>query len=205
MSFQYSFKMSVSIANYWLLSKLYNQCYHHSIFYNKTIKSILISAVGITFVISFSCFLYDVNNAKIVYGFKPPSGDSNLATDKTQIQPSTSGDTINPTAIDAIKSKYQQFAHTLGSPTSDIQKTGDGNGFFQEFDNGWVFWLGSLGAHEVHGKIASKWDEFNREQGQLGYPISDEHDALGGRQNDFQHGSLFWNQEKNEVTVILQK
>jgi uncharacterized protein with LGFP repeats len=116
-----------------------------------------------------------------------------------------SSNAINPTAIDAIKSKYQQFAHTLGNPSTDIQVTGGGKAYFQKFENGWILWLQSLGAHEVYGAIADKWDEFGRDNGILGFPISDEHSVTGGSQSDFQHGSLYWIADKNEVTVILRR
>jgi uncharacterized protein with LGFP repeats len=124
------------------------------------------------------------------------------AATNTQQQNSNS---INPTVLDAIKSKYQQFAHTLGKPTTDIQATRGGTAYYQKFENGWVFWSQSTGAHEIHGAIAEKWDKFGRDHGMLGFPISDEHSVAGGRQNDFEHGSLYWIADKDEVTVILRR
>ena len=37
------------------------------------------------------------------------------------------------------------------------------------------------------------------EAGALGYPVSDEYDAPGGKRSDFQHGSITWSAATNEA------
>jgi len=107
--------------------------------------------------------------------------------------------------IDDIMRKHQQFAFTLGSPSSDIQPTTDLKGYYQKFYNGYIFWHPQFGANEVHGGISDKWGQLDRENGVLGYPISDEHDIDGGRQSDFEKGHITWLAENREATVFTNK
>jgi hypothetical protein len=107
--------------------------------------------------------------------------------------------------IDDIMRKHQQFAYTLGSPSSDIEPTIDSKGYYQKFYNGYIFWHPQFGANEVHGGISDKWGQLDRESGALGYPISDEHDTDGGRQSDFEKGHITWLAENGEVTVFTNK
>ena len=107
--------------------------------------------------------------------------------------------------IDDIMRKHQQFAYTLGSPSSDIQPTIDSKGYYQKFLKGYIFWHPQFGSHEVHGGISDKWGQLDRENGALGYPISDEHDADGGRQSDFEKGHITWLTENGEITVFTNK
>jgi uncharacterized protein with LGFP repeats len=57
----------------------------------------------------------------------------------------------------------------------------------------------------VHGGISYKWDNLDRENGALGYPISDEYDTDRGRQSDFENGHITWLQENREITVFMNK
>jgi len=82
-------------------------------------------------------------------------------------------DSIPSNIIDDIMRKHQQFAYTLGSPSSDIEPTIDSKGYYQKFYNGYIFWHPQFGANEVHGGISDKWGQLDRESGALGYPISD--------------------------------
>ena len=107
--------------------------------------------------------------------------------------------------IDDIMRKHQQFAYTLGNPSSDIQLTTDSKGYYQEFVKGYIFWHPQFGAHEVHSGIAEKWNDLGRENGVLGYPISDEHDVDEGRQSDFEKGHITWLRESKEITVFVKE
>jgi uncharacterized protein with LGFP repeats len=107
--------------------------------------------------------------------------------------------------IDDIMRKHQQFAYTLGNPTSDIQPTIDSKGYYQKFTNGHIFWHPQFGAHEIHSGISDKWNNLGGEKGALGYPISDEHDIDGGRQSDFEKGHITWLAENGEVTVFTNR
>lgn len=112
---------------------------------------------------------------------------------------------ISSNIIDDIMRKHQQFAYTLGNPTSDIQPTIDSKGYYQKFTNGHIFWHPQFGAHEVHSGISDKWNNLGGEKGALGYPISDEHDIDGGRQSDFEKGHITWLQESGEITIFTNK
>lgn len=91
----------------------------------------------------------------------------------------------------------------LGFPTTDENVTPSGVGRYSEFQGGAVYFSPSTGAHEVYGAIYGKWTELGREQSALGYPTTGEYGISGGRQNDFEHGSIRWSSSTYAVTVTL--
>lgn len=108
------------------------------------------------------------------------------------------------TVVGKINEKYLALGGCdgfLGVPLGDEQKTPDGIGRYSVFTNGSIYWHPSAGAFEVHGAIRGAWANEHWEAGPLGYPTSDEHDILGGRQNDFQYGNITWVDGKTEVHV----
>jgi LGFP repeat/Domain of unknown function (DUF4832) len=82
----------------------------------------------------------------------------------------------------------------LGYPLSDETPTADGNGRYNLFRGGAVFWSQATGAHEVHGAIRDKWAALGWERGLLGYPLTDETATPDGtgRFNHFTGGSIYW-------------
>jgi uncharacterized protein with LGFP repeats len=87
----------------------------------------------------------------------------------------------------------------LGYPVTDESGTLDGQGRYNHFEGGSIFWRDDIGAHEVHGFIRDKWGELDWEHGRLGWPMSDEHDIPGGRASTFQHGTITWTQDGGAV------
>ena len=84
----------------------------------------------------------------------------------------------------------------LGYPTTDEIVNPDGDGRRQHFEGSTIYWSPAdlFKAYSVGGAIADKWHELGAEQGQLGYPLSDEQklpDGVG-RMNRFQHGVIYW-------------
>jgi uncharacterized protein with LGFP repeats len=57
-----------------------------------------------------------------------------------------------------------------------------------------ISWSPRTGAHAVQGEIRAKWIELGAEAGELGYPLSDEHDTPDGvgRRSVFQRGEIWW-------------
>jgi uncharacterized protein with LGFP repeats len=57
-----------------------------------------------------------------------------------------------------------------------------------------ISWNARTGAHAVQGEIRAKWLELGAEAGELGYPLSDEHNAPDGtgRRSIFQRGEIRW-------------
>jgi hypothetical protein len=105
----------------------------------------------------------------------------------------------------AIRDEYRAIGGSsspLGFAITDELTTPDGVGRFNHFQSGSIYWTPSTGAHEVQGAIHDRWAQLGWEKSSLGYPISDEHDAPGGRQSDFQHGSLFWDAGTGTVSVV---
>ena len=48
-------------------------------------------------------------------------------------------------------------------------------------------------AQQVYGAIGDKWNSMGRGKGALGYPLTDELDAVrGGRFNRFEYGYIYW-------------
>jgi uncharacterized protein with LGFP repeats len=95
----------------------------------------------------------------------------------------------------AILAKFEQLGGpggVLGFPRTDETATIDGEGRFNHFEHGSIFWHPSIGAFEVHGLIRDTWAGMGWETSFLGYPVSDEFDCDGGRRSDFQNGSILW-------------
>jgi uncharacterized protein with LGFP repeats len=95
-------------------------------------------------------------------------------------------------------------AGVLGYPISDETTTPDGVGRYNVFQNGSIYWSPNTGAHEVYGKIRDKWKELGWEAGALGYPTSGEYDVAGGRQNDFEHGSIRFDSASGDTTATMK-
>jgi uncharacterized protein with LGFP repeats len=90
----------------------------------------------------------------------------------------------------------------LGYPLTHELATRDGIGRYSLFQNGAVYWTPGTGAKEVRGAIRLRWAELRWEQGQLGYPTSNEYDVPGGRRSDFQRGSIVWTAATGATTVL---
>jgi LGFP repeat/Prokaryotic phospholipase A2 len=96
-----------------------------------------------------------------------------------------------------IRAKYEILGGPrgfLGIPTSEEFSAGGGRGLGLHFQGGSIYWSPSTGAHEVRGAIRDRWATANWENGFLGFPISDEFSAGGGRGrgSHFQNGSIYW-------------
>ncbi|WP_232235972.1 LGFP repeat-containing protein [Nocardia sp. BMG51109] len=81
----------------------------------------------------------------------------------------------------------------LGYPVTDEEKAGrDGQGRYNLFNGGTVYWSPKTGAHAVWGKIRETWAAEVAEKGRYGYPTGDEYDYQGGKAQDFQGGRITW-------------
>ena len=82
----------------------------------------------------------------------------------------------------------------LGQPTSD-ELDGPNGGKYQTFDGGVIVFNLATGTYTVWGAIREAWEAQGGPGGPLGYPTSDEQDVDGGKQSNFEHGSISWNPE----------
>src|SRR5690349_7829922 len=57
-------------------------------------------------------------------------------------------------------------------------------------------------AYAVYGFIGDKWKKLGAERGPMGAPVTDERDALNGRYNDFQYGSIYWKRGMPEAFAV---
>src|SRR5664280_334435 len=106
----------------------------------------------------------------------------------------------------AIRQLWQQLGWErglLGYPLTDESAAGRDDGRFNQFQGGSIYWSSATGAHEVHGAIRDFWVASGRETGPLGLPTSNEYDVPGGRQSDFQNGSLTWLSATGTITKRL--
>jgi uncharacterized protein with LGFP repeats len=95
----------------------------------------------------------------------------------------------------AIGDKWRELgaeSGPLGAPLTDEADAARG-GRFNAFQNGFIYWHPSFGAHAVYGEIGVKWNAMGRENG-FGFPLTDELSAPGGgRYNDFENnGTIAW-------------
>jgi uncharacterized protein with LGFP repeats len=91
----------------------------------------------------------------------------------------------------------------LGYPITDEKATPDGEGRYNQFQNGFIHSHPHTGTFETHGAILAKWESLGWEQGILGYPITDEMTTPDrkGRYNHFQHGSIYWHPDTEAFEV----
>jgi hypothetical protein len=104
-----------------------------------------------------------------------------------------------------IRSKWIALGREKGPngyPTSDEVDTASGSGRENTFQHGVVTWKrGTTEAFTVYGKIFSKWNGLQRDAGPLGYPLTDEKAANGGRFNDFERGAIYWRSGAGAIVV----
>jgi M6 family metalloprotease-like protein len=109
--------------------------------------------------------------------------------------------TPNP-CIKAIQTKYSQKSTDLGIATSGINAST--STCWQTYQAGAIYWTSSTGAHEVHGRI---WSRYNTLGGPAnwGYPLSDETVVSNfsgyGRYNQFEKGRIYYYPDTDAVEV----
>ena len=94
-----------------------------------------------------------------------------------------------------IRVKWSQLGghrSFLGYPITDETGCPDGQGRFNHFEHGSIYWRGDIGPHEVHGAIRELWASMGWERSWLGYPLSDERGQPDRRGSTFQHGTITW-------------
>lgn len=95
-----------------------------------------------------------------------------------------------------IRAKYDAVGgpwSALGLPNTNETGTPDGQGRYNHFAGGSIYWHPNTGPKVVRGAIRQAWANGGWERGHLGYPVSDEIALSGGRAySDFQNGVLYW-------------
>ncbi|MCE9520942.1 MAG: hypothetical protein K8S25_00755 [Alphaproteobacteria bacterium] len=97
-----------------------------------------------------------------------------------------------------IGEKYRQLGGetgVMGPPLTDELDAARG-GRFNQFQWGYIFWRGDLGAHNVLYPLDRKWIGMGREVG-FGYPVTDTFKSVrDGMCNDFENGgTICWNKK----------
>ncbi|HRF62800.1 MAG TPA: hypothetical protein PK708_07925 [Candidatus Competibacter sp.] len=104
----------------------------------------------------------------------------------------------------AIGDKYRQLGGehgVMGVPKSDELPAARG-GRYNQFEWGYIFWRGDIGAHNVLYPLDRKWNSMGREGG-FGYPITDTFKSIrGGMCNDFENGgTICWNSKTGRANA----
>ncbi len=82
---------------------------------------------------------------------------------------------------------------TMGFPTTDESDTAGNAGRYNNFEQGAIVWKkDEPEAFGVYGAIYKKWGTTGWDSGALGYPISDEAAAQGGRFSEFESGAIYY-------------
>nr|WP_255342569.1 alpha/beta hydrolase-fold protein [Nocardia sp. CNY236] len=101
-----------------------------------------------------------------------------------------------------IRDKYGQLGYEesfLGFPVTDEQSVRD-LGRFSGFEGGAIYWSPASGAWAVrNGPILDAWRETGYENGDLGFPVSDEFPVPGGVRQTFEAGFIEIRDGKPEV------
>lgn len=107
----------------------------------------------------------------------------------------------SPAAADAIDAKYRSWGGAdspLGQPVGEAYPVGAGAG--RDYAGGAIFYSPGTGAHVMYGLILERYRELGGPAGALGFPTTDEEEALGGsdRFSDFSAAdgaTVYWNPE----------
>lgn len=67
-----------------------------------------------------------------------------------------------------------------------------GNGCYQNFEKGKMYYSPQSGTHAIKGNILSTWAKKGYERGSLGYPTSEEKKTGSTYKQSFQHGYITW-------------
>ncbi|HVH43594.1 MAG TPA: C39 family peptidase [Labilithrix sp.] len=106
----------------------------------------------------------------------------------------------------AIEGKFLSIGgcgSPLGAPLTNEERTPDGVGRYNVFQNGSIYWTEATGAHVVQGVVRDRWRDTGWEGGPLGYPTTDE---LGtpdgvGRYSEFQRGVIYYTPKTGALDV----
>lgn len=88
----------------------------------------------------------------------------------------------------------------LGVPVTD--ELVEAGGRRSVFHGGGVWWSPTSGAHAVYGAIGRSYLQRGGAAGPVGFPLSEERDAPGGRESVFQNGVLRWERATGTVSWL---
>lgn len=89
----------------------------------------------------------------------------------------------------------------LGYPTSDEYALTDG--YSSVFQYGQIHWSAATGAHVTTGAIQDRWAASGWQNGDLGYPTTDEQQIPTGAVQQFQGGTITWNKTTGRCVIAL--
>ncbi|MCO5316676.1 MAG: hypothetical protein M9938_11035 [Solirubrobacterales bacterium] len=90
----------------------------------------------------------------------------------------------------------------LGYPTGSEVKLSTG-GWYQQFQNGRIYWKGGLGAWPVTGGIGGRYLSMGADKSSLGYPTGKEIRLSNGEiYQQFQKGRIYWKSGKGTWVVM---
>jgi endonuclease/exonuclease/phosphatase family metal-dependent hydrolase len=123
---------------------------------------------------------------------KSLDGASQLFQNGAIIWSPTTGAFVTSLEIHAAWVRTNAEAAVLGFPTGDLVKTA--TGAYQRFQNGYVDWTPTTGAHATYGPIRSRWLAAGGSAGVLGNPTSDVVNGQlnGGSYQMYEHGAIDW-------------
>lgn len=90
----------------------------------------------------------------------------------------------------------------LGFPLAEPMTTPNGQGLSQKFERGTLFQKNGGDAFEVKGLILEKYGVLGFEASALGFPLTNEMDAVGGRFNRFDSGNIYWSPASGAWSVL---
>lgn len=91
-----------------------------------------------------------------------------------------------------------------GEATGPVHFGADsGLGYYQDYQNGRIYWTRAAGAFWVHGDILTRYQKLGGEAGHLGLPVTDETPTpdKAGRFSDFEGGSIYWHPKTGAFEV----
>jgi len=96
----------------------------------------------------------------------------------------------------SVWASYGSESGRLGLPAAPEVCGLVNRGCFQKFSGGSIYWSAGNGAYAVYSGYAQMWNQYGKEAGRLGYPLSNEQCGLSGSGcvQVFQGGYVYWAQ-----------
>ena len=96
---------------------------------------------------------------------------------------------IRPTPIIKLWTQLGGSTSPLGDPLA--AETAVGGGAQQQFENGWIYYTSTIGAHELYGAVGNKYRSYGGPTSDLGFPVGGPQSLNGGSSADFENGAIY--------------
>ncbi|WP_427018618.1 polysaccharide deacetylase family protein [Pseudarthrobacter sp. P1] len=142
------------------------------------------------------------STGSVIYPLANGGGSQTFQNGAVYWSPATGAHTITG-GIRQTWGVYQSEAGRMGYPATDEVGGLRSGGVYQMFQGGAIIWSPATGSHISVGANRQTWSRFGFENGQLGYPTTDEiAGTAGGVYQLYQGGTITWSPASGSHAVM---